>query len=404
MTTTGITVDPLASAAEHADLALRPGTRLASAKRLVLRAARLVTDRQVAYNRGVIDSIRLLREQVDQVGRQVAGLHDADTGVTESLRSHLSGVQLELTETRTQVALLQSQLSGITEMMRRLETRLNQKQDELTLLRRDQESARQRERAQHSLVELFLREVRRSLPSKPEPEALAELPTGADDLYEALEDTFRGSFHEIKERLRVYLPDVNGGVASSGQVVDVGTGRGEWLELLKENGIDAYGVDTNPAAIERCRLRDLKVVHGDAVDHLAGLPGGSIAALTGFHIAEHLEFDTLIDLIDQAARVLVPGGLLILESPNPLNLSVGAAYFYVDPTHQRPLHPKLLEFLLSARGFESVEIRYLHPSHPLALPQESDDAVRGLQPFVDQLNALLFGAQDFAVVGRRVVA
>lgn len=405
MTSPGIPVDPLASAAEHADLALPGGGRLPFLKRAIGRVGRLVTDKQVAYNRGVIDSIVLVRGQLEQVGAQMAGLRDQMGGeassITGTVRSEMAGLRLEVNEARTSAALAESQLNGITEMMRRLETRLNHTDEAVALLRRAQETSEQRDRAQQSLVDLFLREVRRSLPAKPAPETLAQLPSGSDDLYEALEDTFRGSFHDIKDRLRVYLPDIEA-VASSGQVIDVGTGRGEWLELLREAGVDAYGVDTNAAAVERCQRRDLKVVHGDAVDHLAGLPDGSVAALTGFHIAEHVEFDALVELVDQAARVLVPGGLLLLESPNPLNLSVGAAYFYIDPTHKRPLHPKLLEFLLSARGFDSVEVRYLHPSLPLQLPQETDDAMRGMRPLVDQLNQLLFGAQDFAVLGRRV--
>lgn len=400
-----MSADPLAAAAQHADLEVSGGGRLPVVKRLIVRVGRLITDRQVAYNRGVIDSIRLLRNEVELLDARIGGLRELvasePSPVSAAVASELAGLRLEISESRTQAALVESQLAGITEMMRRLETRLNHTQEDLATVHIEQDSNRQRARAQQSQVDLFLREVRRSLPSRPEPEKLAELPSGADDLYEALEDTFRGGFHEIKERLRVHLPDILA-VASSGGVVDVGTGRGEWLELLREAGVDAYGVDNNAAAVERCQLRDLKVVQADAIEHLAGLPDGSVAALTGFHVAEHIEFDALIELIDQAARVLVPGGILLLETPNPLNLAVGAASFYVDPTHMRPLHPQLLEFLMSARGFEGVDVRYLHPSLPLKLPQESDDAIRGLQPLVDQLNQLLFGAQDYAVLGRRV--
>ncbi|MDQ4070485.1 MAG: methyltransferase domain-containing protein, partial [Actinomycetota bacterium] len=396
MTSLGTPTDPLASAAQHANLALPAGTRFSSVKRLIVRLGRIVTDRQVAYNLGIVDSIVLLRNRLDQMGSQLSVLQEIVAGDASSdggtVRSEFARLQLDVTEARTQAALVETQLSGITEMMRRLETRLNQTQDGLTLLRREQEASNQRQRAQQSLVELFLREVRRSLPKPPAPEALAELPSGSDDLYEALEDTFRGSFHDVKERLRAYLPDVEA-VAATGQVIDVGTGRGEWLELLREAGIDGYGIDTNASAVERCRRRDLKVVHGDALEHLAGLPDASVAAVTGFHLAEHLEFDTLVDLIDHAARVLVPGGLLLLESPNPTNVAVGAAYFYVDPTHKRPLHPQLLEFLMAARGFDDVEVRYMHPSMPLQLNQETDDAIRGLQPLIDQLNELLFGPQ-----------
>ena len=402
-------MDPLANAAEHANLippinTTKPADLL---KRVIFRAGRMVTIKQAAVNEGLLDCIRLLRVKFDALQDQtngITGMVAAETAAVESaVRTELAGVQLHLAQARTHDALFQSQQSGVMQRMRVLEASLEEARKELAAVRAERDADRQAQRAQESLVAMFLREARRSLPEKPDTEALAELPTGDDELYEALEDAFRGSFHDIKERLRVYLPDVEA-VATSGRVIDVGTGRGEWLELLAEAGIEAYGIDTNAMAVERCRERGVKVVHGDALEHLAGLPDGSVAALTGFHLAEHLEFDVLVELVDQASRVLAPGGILLLESPNPMNLSVGAAFFYVDPTHKRPLHPRLLEFVMSTRGFDGIEVRYLHESEPIQVPVESADVMRGLQPFVDQLNDLLFGAQDFAVIGRRVAA
>lgn len=407
MTRNGTTTDPLAAAAEHANItpAVRAGTRLAPLKKAVIRAGRVVTERQIAFNEGVLDSIRLLRVKVDGLQEQLHGLRGVfgteSAALENALRAELAAVQMSITDARTHAALVESQQRGVMERMRALESGLQDTRKALAEAQRENEVARQSQRAEESLVALFLREVRRTLPEKADLGTLAELPTGDDELYVALEDAFRGSFHDIKERLRVYLPDIEF-AAKSGRVVDLGTGRGEWLELLAEAKIDAYGIDTNAASVERCRQRDLKVVHGDALEHLAGLPDASVAAITGFHLAEHLEFDALVELIDQASRVLVPGGILLLESPNPLNLSVGAAFFYIDPTHKRPLHPQLLEFVMSTRGFDTIEVRKLHTSEPIQLPQESADIMRGLQPFVDQLNDLLFGAQDFAVIGRRV--
>ena len=409
MTSNATPIDPLAAAAQHANVtpAVLPGARLAPLKKAVIKAGRFVTERQIAFNEGVLDSIRLLRFKVDEIQQQVNGLRGAfsngSAALETSLRSELADIQLSLSESRTQDALDRSQQRGVIDKVRALEAQLEQTRKELEAARRERDADRQGQRAQESLVALFLREARRSLPDKPDLATMAELPTGDDELYEALEDAFRGTFHDIKERLRVYLPDIEA-AARSGRVIDVGTGRGEWLELLSEAGIDAYGIETNAMAVERCQQRDLKVVHADALVHLAGLPDASVAAVTGFHLAEHLEFDVLVELIDQAARVLEPGGLLLLESPNPMNLAVGAAFFYVDPTHKRPLHPRLLEFLLSARGFDGVEVRYLHGQEPIAVPHESEDVMRGLRPFVDQLNDLLFGAQDYAVLGRRVRA
>ncbi|MCF8212239.1 MAG: class I SAM-dependent methyltransferase, partial [Rhodoferax sp.] len=186
--------------------------------------------------------------------------------------------------------------------------------------------------------------------------------------YRAFEDKYRGSRDLISARLRVYLPYIQplAALHPQRQVLDLGCGRGEWLALLMQHQISASGIDQDEAMLAACREHGLSATQGDALTHLQAQPDQSLLAVTGFHIAEHLPFETLQALIAQARRALVPGGLLILETPNPENLLVGSAHFYLDPTHQRPLPSQLLVFLAEHQGFAPVQMLRLQEAPHLA--------------------------------------
>lgn len=172
--------------------------------------------------------------------------------------------------------------------------------------------------------------------------------------YRAFEDRYRGSREVIKARLRVYLEflrPLTGQVGETPKAVDLGCGRGEWLELLVESGFEATGIDLDEGMLAASRERGLMVVRGDALAHLSSLPDDSLAVVSAFHLVEHLPFDALQTLISQSLRVLRPGGLLILETPNSENLVVGTSHFYLDPTHQKPIPHLLLAFLTEYHGF-----------------------------------------------------
>ena len=117
-------------------------------------------------------------------------------------------------------------------------------------------------------------------------------------------------------------------------VLDIGCGRGEWLELLKKERIQARGVDRNRVFVEQCRRIDLEVEEQDALAYLGSVPDRSLSVITSFHLVEHLGFEELIRLLDEMIRALKPGGLLILETPDPENFMVGSYSFYADPTHR----------------------------------------------------------------------
>ena len=266
-------------------------------------------------------------------------------------------------------------------------------QENVALTRKIEELSTQ-QRVGQANVELFLNRVRKSLPDAPTREELASLPNAWDGLYAAFEDLYRGGFEEIQERLRPYLADLPYG---EGRLLDVGCGRGEWLSLLKDNDIDAYGIDLNAEVSARATELGTEVVIGDALTHLEEIAPKSLSAVTAFHLAEHLDVETLIALLDRSLGALRPGGRIILETPNPANLTVGATTFHLDPTHVLPLPPQLLEFLVRSRGFVEVEVRPLHRGLvPFEVPEGA------MAPVVELLNTLLKTAPDYAVIGTRL--
>jgi SAM-dependent methyltransferase len=214
-----------------------------------------------------------------------------------------------------------------------------------------------------------------------------------DELYVSFENKFRGARQEIKDRARVYLPVVARALsgAGGGTVLDLGCGRGEWLELLREQNVSAYGVDSNRAMVEECRSRSLPVEQADVVQYLKAQKRDAFAAVTGFHLIEHLPLGIWIRLIDQTLRILKPGGVAIFETPNPENILVGSNTFYFDPTHRNPLPSATVQFIASERGFDPVDIVELHPVDPENLLTEAT-------PVASKFNYYFYGPRDYAIM------
>jgi SAM-dependent methyltransferase len=224
-------------------------------------------------------------------------------------------------------------------------------------------------------------------------------------IYPAFEDRFRGTEAEVRERLSVYLPEVHACVradAAGPRVLDLGPGRGEWLALLAEAGVGARGVDDNAAMADHLRARGLDVVLDDAAAHLAAVPDDALDVVTAFHVVEHLDLESLLALLAQTCRVLRPGGLLILETPHPANLVMGACNFYLDPTHRSPVPPARLEFLATQSGFTAIRTWELHPKEDVDLSAMRLDGVGAADTAVlaAALQKGLFGPQDYALLMR----
>lgn len=377
----------------HAGSELPEGARLKTVKQAVLGAVRPVTSNQAPFNRAVLAAI------------------DGAAAAIEGLAYSVDLNEQHANRLQAGVATSESAVDDLIDDVRRLRTQVEALAGQLTTVEASVQHARSEAAVVRAQQELVLRTAREALAGQgisvaQLTELSRELSTGHERLYQDLEDRFRGTLDEVKAKLAPYLDDVRS-APEVGPVIDVGCGRGEWLELLRDADVTAYGVDTNEVVVERGVERGLNVQAGDALTHLRELPEGSVRAVTSFHVVEHLSLDTLVGLIDAALVALAPGGVLILETPNPTNLNVGAASFYLDPTHLKPLHPQFLEFLLVQRGFASAEGRFLNAEGSMDLTVD-DLAPVGTraraQNLVDRINWALGGPMDFGVVARKASA
>jgi SAM-dependent methyltransferase len=231
--------------------------------------------------------------------------------------------------------------------------------------------------------------------------------------YVAFEDRFRGSQDEIRSRLATYVPLF----AGASNVLDVGCGRGEMLDLLRDAGVSARGIDVNDDMVERCRARGLTADRADALTFVSALPESSLGGVSAIQVVEHLEPSYLIRFIDSCHRALKPGAPLVLET---INAACWAAFFdsYIrDFTHAKPLHPDTLRFLVQARGFARVELDFRAPFAdqdrlpivPLPPPRAGDagrdldlsDLAEALNGHAERLNARLFTHRDYAIIARK---
>ena len=177
-----------------------------------------------------------------------------------------------------------------------------------------------------------------------------------DKFYKSFEDKFRGQRSEIKKRLLAYEPflQILKQQDEKPAAVDLGCGRGEWLEILKQNGFAARGCDVSEEMLKECEKNALEAKNQGAIEFLSELEDSSLALVSAFQLVEHLEFSELCELIKQARRVLKDGGILLLETPNPENLRVATLTFYLDVTHVKPIPPMLLEYLCEFEGFNNT--------------------------------------------------
>ena len=214
-----------------------------------------------------------------------------------------------------------------------------------------------------------------------------------DAFFAAFGGEIRGSPESIKDRLRVFLPMIRA-AALTGPALDLGCGRGEWLELMREAEIESIGVEQNQTLAADCRAKNLRVIETDFMAFLEQSPPEHWRIVTGFHVIEHLGWPAWYGCLRQIHRALNPGGMMILETPNPANLFTAANRFYLDPTHRHPLPDELLAFAAKSVGFASVEILPLHPfSDPTAGPGAGTDGA--------EIMRLMNGPQDYALIARK---
>lgn len=221
------------------------------------------------------------------------------------------------------------------------------------------------------------------------------------NFYRAFEDGLRGSRDLIRQRQEIYLPFINPLKALYPQcpALDLGCGRGEWLELIQSQGFLARGVDLDEGMLQACQALDLPAEYGDALAALMALDDESQVVVSAFHFIEHIPFASLQLLVREALRVLKPAGLLIMETPNAENLLVGTNNFYLDPTHEKPIPHLLLSFLTEYTGFSRSKLVRLQESAALHdLPQLTLlDVLRGVSPDYAIIAQKTAGAEQLAV-------
>lgn len=214
----------------------------------------------------------------------------------------------------------------------------------------------------------------------------------SEGFYRAFEERHRGSRELIRRRLACYLPFIEPllNVYPAAAALDLGCGRGEWVELLAASGFIPVGVDLDAGMLDAGLKLCLPVQRGDALEHLSALPDESQAVVSAFHVVEHIAFDQLLTLVSEAIRVLKPGGLLIMETPNPENIIVATCNFYVDPTHKRPIPPSLLAFVAEYAGFARVKTLRIQEAKNLSTTDyiALQDVIAGASP-------------DYAVVAQK---
>lgn len=221
--------------------------------------------------------------------------------------------------------------------------------------------------------------------------------------YLGFENRLRGSEDMVREHHRAYIEYFQG----KDVVLDIGCGRGEFLELLREAGIGGEGVDFNPDMVQHCREKGLQVSEADALTYLQSLPDNSLGAVFCAQLVEHLTTEDMLALIKATHQKLRTGGVLIVETLNPESLLVTYRWFWIDPTHIRLVHPETLKFLFESAGFSEVVHRVLPPPEgPILLPPLKDgsfaqDELANFNQATQYLNQLLYAGFDYAVIGSK---
>jgi SAM-dependent methyltransferase len=340
------------------------------------------SDRQVEFNSQVV---QLLNGHLEESGRMRAHLAQLVSTLVQYLQRVLPMMD---TRDRVSTGVATTRAELILEAFDRRQEAASRRLEGLLAMRDRLEALSEEVRALRGT----------ETPAAPRPAPLPDATEGA--LYVAFENAFRGSRDDIREKLRDYVPLFEG----LSPVADLGCGRGEFLELLREAGIEGRGVEGNPQSVSACRTAGLDVTEGDLVRFLRDQPEGALGGVFAAQVAEHLPPAVLQAMLREAHRTLRPGGVLVLETVNP---SSAAGFFDVyirDLTHERPLHPDTLRFLAAAQGFTDVRIELRSPVDAASRLQPIPPGVPGadvLNENMARLNEVLFAPREYALIARR---
>ncbi len=337
---------------------LRPGrgawlTRLV--RRLTRRALEPELERQKNFNLALLDLVRDLRGEIENVRRD--------------LKADLASVQDDVRRADESLA---AEIARIRELIP-----IAAKRNDALIAALDQKIETVAVRVRDATNPFVTRDPR---------------PATRDLLYRRLEDALRGT------------PDVQpyADLARGHQpLLDVGCGRGELLAACREAGIRAHGFDTNERSMADLRAHGLEASLAGVPECFASIEAASVGSIAAMHVVEHLPVDALFAFFAESARVLRPGGLLMIETPNAEAIAVSASDFWRDPTHLAPRHPAALVVLGREHGFDVDDVRAIHPFPEGNRFVAGEDDPPSLRRLVDALNERLFGGQDLRLILRR---
>jgi O-antigen chain-terminating methyltransferase len=394
-------------------------------KRVLRKLLTPILTRLVAYNAANTRIITHLREQTAALGQEQAQLGQEQAQLRQEqaqLRAEVLVSQARTLQTireqmealgREQAQLQEEGLATQAQALTVVRDRIEAIREQIETLTQEHSQGRQIMRERISRAERKLRRIIHALVredgQKGERIEVKGSAVLREDLepdfdYVGFEERFRGSEEDIKGRLLPYVEYFR----RVGSVLDIGCGRGEFLELLREAGLEGKGVDLDLDMVLLCREKGLDVVRADAFSYLESLPDESLHGIFSSQMIEHMDSGQIVHLVRLSHQKLRAYGVLVLETPNPRCLTVFAESFYMDLSHNRLVHPDAARFLLESTGFQNVELKFSAPVQPsMRVPPLSagglpTEALEEFNRGVERLNELLYGFQDYAVIGRKV--
>ncbi len=240
------------------------------------------------------------------------------------------------------------------------------------------------------LIHHELKLIRQKSALAPAPAAVAGSPRVPVDIdWFRFADYFRGSEERIREHQKMYAARFAGATG----ILDVGCGRGEFLEVAREAGIPARGIDQSEESVAVCRSKGLAADRAELFEYLNNLPDASLGGVYCSQVVEHLPPERLPDLVNLLAKKMNRGALAAVETPNPECLAIFATHFYLDPTHTRPVPPALLRFYMEEAGLVNIEVERLSPAV---------ETMPSLAELPASVRETFFGGLDYAIFGRKL--
>ncbi len=351
----------------------------------------------------VFKGFAAVSQDIELIGQRAGDIEKAVCGIQEQINALRERLESETTAGRESLERLGS-LEALTAALHGdLET--------VSVNLRNNNAAIERLSADDEFVKLKLTVIEKGMknrrnvsaannvsPSVPESVTAAEIGDSEYDNidYFDFENHFRGSIDSIKKAQEIYLEYFR----DKTNVIDVGCGRGEFLSLMKDNGITAHGVDIYEPYADYCNMKGLSAICGDGVDFLSKQE--SVDGIFVGQVVEHLKTREIIRLCSIAYEKLSEGGCIVIETPNPTSLAIYTNAFYIDPSHIKPVHPLTMKYFLEKAGFTEIDIVYTeHSRPPFKIPELNIEGAGEFNSAMKNVSELLYGSQDYAVIATK---